>query len=515
MYVNEQYQLYQLAHHLVTVDQYEIFHINNKEEEVWLEKYESKTSKVIRLIHKGYDWKNHLKTDIARVFQKTKAMKKLLLGKKIEIHNVYISSHTPIDEWEMLKKQIQLNEKNSPKMNVYYLEKDNFNEEIIRLQSNIGVPLKEIKLPIDPLKTKMYVKYYKNELANTLYDQRNKVRNILSFGKPFFTYILLLINLIMFLIVEVNGGSTIENLIEFGAKYNPAIIEGEWWRIISSMFLHVGFLHFFMNMIALYYLGIAVERIYGSWRFLIIYLFGGIGGGLASFAFTINVSAGASGAIFGLFGALLFFGLIHSKIFLQTIGKNLFVLVGINLVFGFLVPQIDNGAHVGGLIAGFLVSGILHLPNSKQIRTQLASLIVYTAIILGLLFIGLQSELNTASHDLFKVEQYNKEGKYKAAIERATESMENPTDLEAYLLFQRSYANIQLDNLDLAIRDLEKGSELDPYLDEAYYNLAIVYREKAELDKALESIKEAYELDPDNSDYIDLYDELKKEAELQ
>src|SRR5699024_5481851 len=157
---------------------------------------------------------------------------------------------------------------------------------------------KEIKMLIEPQAIEMYARYYKNEITNALYQQRNKVKNILSFGRPFLTYILVLVNLFMFLYVEINGGSTLENLVKFGAKYNPAIIDGQWWRIISSMFLHVGFIHFLMNMIALYYLGIAVERIYGSWRFFIIYLSAGIGGGLASFAFTINVAAGASGAIF-------------------------------------------------------------------------------------------------------------------------------------------------------------------------------------------------------------------------
>src|SRR5699024_12610735 len=103
----------------------------------------------------------------------------------------------------------------------------------------------------------------------------------------------------------------INHLIQFGAKYNPAILEGEWWRIVSSMFLHIGFFHLLMNMIALFYLGAAVDRIYGTFFFSIIYFLAGIGEGFESFAFTVNVSAGDSGAIFGLFGVLLFFGLFY------------------------------------------------------------------------------------------------------------------------------------------------------------------------------------------------------------
>src|SRR5690625_6084003 len=139
----------------------------------------------------------------------------------------------------------------------------------------------------------------------------------------------------MFFILEINGGSTdVETLIQFGAKYNPAMIDGEWWRLISSMFLHIGFFHLAMNMLALYYLGVAVERIYGSRRFLMIYFLAGIAGSLTSFAFSINVSAGASGAIFGLFGAMLFFGIIHKKVFFQTMGRNIITIVAINIKIG-------------------------------------------------------------------------------------------------------------------------------------------------------------------------------------
>src|SRR5699024_12761282 len=89
----------------------------------------------------------------------------------------------------------------------------------------------------------------------------------------------------------------------------------------SSMFLHIGSLHLFMNMLAIYYLGTAVERIYGSTRFVIIYFISGIIGGLTSFAFNTHIAAGALGALFGLFGALLYFGVIHKQLFYQTIGK--------------------------------------------------------------------------------------------------------------------------------------------------------------------------------------------------
>ncbi len=138
MFLSEQMTLYRLAYQLVAYDGYDVFYINEKQEEIWLEKLEQKTSKVIRFVNQGFDWKNYLKRDIAIVFQKTKALRRLLPGKYVEIHNVYISSHSPIDEWEMLKKPMQLNEKNPLRMQVYYLDEQHFEEEQRKLNKAVG-----------------------------------------------------------------------------------------------------------------------------------------------------------------------------------------------------------------------------------------------------------------------------------------------------------------------------------------------------------------------------------------
>src|SRR5699024_12844238 len=103
----------------------------------------------------------------------------------------------------------------------------------------------------------------------------------------------------------------------------------------TSMFLHIGLLHLVLNMIALYYIGAIAERIYGSIRFTFIYLLAGIAGSLSSFAFDTHISAGASGATFGLFGALLYFGLIHQRLFQRTVGTSSVFMFIINLGLDF------------------------------------------------------------------------------------------------------------------------------------------------------------------------------------
>lgn len=390
MFLQEQHLLYELAYTLVVKENFNLLHINKEDNEIWLEKVEHKKSKVIRLLHKGFDWKNHLKTDVARVFQKTKAIKKLLTGKTIDIYNVYISTHQPVDSWEELKRPMLLKEKNPPVMNVYYISLNDPGDEIARLKKDIDIQHFEFNVVEDDQEAETMIQQYKLKIASILYAKQEAVKSVFSFGKPFLTYILIALNVMMFAVMIAAGSSTDpEHLIRFGAKFNPLIIEGEWWRIISSMFLHSGFIHILMNMVALYYLGIIVERIYGSWRFMWIYLLAGIGGGLASFAFSVYVSVGASGAIFGLFGALLFFGLIHKKIFMQTMGRGILTVIGINIAIGLTIPQIDMSAHIGGLITGFLAAAICYLPKKHHIGIQVVAALSYIGIIGALVIYGL------------------------------------------------------------------------------------------------------------------------------
>src|SRR5699024_4925541 len=223
----------------------------------------------------------------------------------------------------------------------------------------------------------------------------------------------------------------------------------------------LGFIHLLMNMLAVYYLGTLVERIYGSLRFIVIYFLAGIGAGFASFAFTTSVSAGASGALFGLFGALLFFGLIYKRLFLRTIGINLLILIGINIVFGFLVPQIDNSAHLGGLITGFIAAGIVHLPKKNQPIKQVVAFILYIVMLTSLIIFGIQSNHNDPAYQLTRIDGLLQNNEFEKVVEVASDTLENPGEFEALLLFQRSYAYIELNQIELAIDDLEESIRLD------------------------------------------------------
>lgn len=505
--------MYEMAENLVFRYNYEILHLNEQKEEIWLEKVEKNISYIIRLVHQGFDWKNHLKKDISIVFEKTKGIRKMLQGKNIVIHNVYISPNTPVDSWEVLKKPLIIREKNPIKMNVYYFSDQDIETELERLNQNIEVVLEE---PNDVTAEQMdeEINRYKIMLYHRLQAKQKKEQSIFTYGKPIITYLLIVLNAILFLMLELNGGSENHStLIEFGAKHNPLIIDGEWWRIITSMFLHIGLLHFASNMLFLYYFGSLAERIYGSVRFLLIYLFAGIGGGITSFIFVTNLSAGASGALYGLFGAFIYFGLFHRRIFFQTIGQNIIFLLGLNIVLGFVLPQLDVAAHLGGLVAGFLAAGIVHFPKKKHLLVQGLSLLIYLSLMVAVLPYGIEHNEQDATYQLMNIDILLQEERYEEVVEGATKGLENTEELAGLLLFQRSYAYIQLNELEKAIQDLEQCIQVikDPKeLPEAYYNLALLYQETGDK-RAEDLIRQAYQAKPSDERIAELYEVITGE----
>lgn len=169
---------------------------------------------------------------------------------------------------------------------------------------------------------------------------------------------------VMFLVEMFAGGSTDPQvLLALGANHPAAVIEGgQWWRLVASMFLHIGILHLMLNGWALYQLGGLFETLMGSLSLLIVYFVSGVVGSLASLWWTQSLSAGASGAIFGVLGALIGF-LVRHRDSLTPSAKSLLgqllAWAGINVIIGFTTPGIDNAAHLGGCAAGLLAGFFL------------------------------------------------------------------------------------------------------------------------------------------------------------
>jgi membrane associated rhomboid family serine protease len=185
----------------------------------------------------------------------------------------------------------------------------------------------------------------------------------LPLARPRWTYVFLAAIGLMFVVEVIAGGSEEpEVLIRLGANEAQRVIAGEYWRLFTANFLHIGLFHIFFNGYALYVLGQEVESLYGAARFVVIFLVACVSGAIASFAFTFGLSAGASTGIFGLIGTLIAFFARNRKLF-GALGRarlNNLLFVGlINVVYGLSNPAIDNWGHAGGFIGGLTLGWLL------------------------------------------------------------------------------------------------------------------------------------------------------------
>jgi rhomboid protease GluP len=176
-------------------------------------------------------------------------------------------------------------------------------------------------------------------------------------------------NILVFGLMVARGvpplGPTAEDLFNWGATFGPAVaLDGEWWRLLTSAFVHVGAIHIALNMYVLWGAGPLTERIYGHAAFLVLYVLAAIGGSLASVLWSpLAVSAGASGAIFGVYGALLAFThAAHHALpppVVASLRRGIIMFVVYNIIFGLTIPNISNSAHLGGFATGFAAGWLL------------------------------------------------------------------------------------------------------------------------------------------------------------
>ncbi len=209
-----------------------------------------------------------------------------------------------------------------------------------------------------------------------------------EFNRYRLTYTIIILNIVIYLISAFLSGDLVdmdlETLVHMGALFGPlTVLEEQWWRLFTAMFLHGGMTHLLMNMFSLYIVGRAAQMYFDTKPYVSIYLFSGLVGGLVSlYMHPVSVGVGASGAIFGIFGALAGFFLAHrdkiashSKAFM----KDFSIIIGINLVIGFSIESVDVSAHIGGLVVG-VVGGFLLSKSPKFF-------VLYNSAMVLLLFI--------------------------------------------------------------------------------------------------------------------------------
>lgn len=223
---------------------------------------------------------------------------------------------------------------------------------------------------------------------------KNPFHALIPKGDYFFTPILLNINILVFVAMVISGvhplNPTGQELLDWGANFRPATMNGQPWRLFTCMFLHIGIIHLFVNMYSLYSLGQMLEKFIGKWRFIGLYLFTGLcGSAISLWWHDAVVSAGASGAIFGLFG--MFVAIVTTNLIEPTVRKQLLRGIGLTILINAAISlwaSIDLSGHLGGFLSG-LLGGYLIFFDLKAFYhrriNQYKGLIIFTLIVSGVI----------------------------------------------------------------------------------------------------------------------------------
>lgn len=348
-----------ILHYFITEEDYKPVIINGLDNEIWLENMENDL-KLIRINTNYIHNEEQFKSDIFKVKTIMKSIKRNTLSFKMTTLNLLLDTGDNVSI---------IDNKNIETIKIGGL--DDFKKNKFVKEFFPKVKDTDFSDKVDPVE---FFKLTEDMNQNTMKKEK-KLEKIFSPKKPVVTYILIVLNLMVFLYGVLHGNDELINM--FGNNYE-LVQNGEFYRLFTCMFVHADILHILFNMIALYSIGPVVERYYGKSKFLLIYLVSGLLGSIFSGVFMTadSISIGASGAIFGLLGSICYFTYYYRATLQGILRGSIMPVIIINLVIGFLSSSIDLSAHIGGLIGGILISMAIGIGDKHRKSDQINGLVV-------------------------------------------------------------------------------------------------------------------------------------------
>lgn len=364
--------LMSLVHYFVTKEGYSPIFVQGVKDEIWLENVDG-PYRIIRINNNYIHNEEQYTFEQFKIKNVMRQIKKKTLSFSINTLNIDLNVSDRV--------KIEPN-KDIDNVSVHELEDIKQNKEIVSVFPSIKSDLYESGNSLDLLLN------VTKDINNKTETDNKKFEKIFSKKKLIVTYLIMLICILMYILVVFMGASNKAYLL-LGANLKALVKSGQIYRLITYAFLHGGLVHLIANMYSLYIIGSQIENNYGKLKFIFIYLVSALTGGLLSAIFNNNISIGASGAIFGLLGALVYFG-FHFRLYLSDALKTRIVpVILINLLIGFMVTDIDNACHIGGLIGGYLAAmavGIPEVENKKDKINGVILLLIYITFMSYLLF---------------------------------------------------------------------------------------------------------------------------------
>lgn len=358
-----------ILHYFITKEDYKPVIINGLDNEIWLENMENDL-KLIRINTNYIHNEEQFKNDIFKVKTIMKSIKRNTLSFKMTTLNLLLDTGDNVSI---------IDNKNIETIKIDGL--DDFKKNKFVKEFFPKVKDTDFSDKVDPVE---FFKLTEDMNKNTMKKEK-KLEKIFSPKKPVVTYILIVLNLMVFLYGVLHGNNELINM--FGNNYE-LVQNGEFYRLLTCMFVHADILHILFNMIALYSIGPVVERYYGKSKFLLIYLVSGLLGSIFSGVFMTadSISIGASGAIFGLLGSICYFTYYYRATLQGILRGSIMPVIIINLVIGFLSSSIDLSAHIGGLIGGILISMAIGIGDKHRKSDQINGLVVLVLMAVFLIY---------------------------------------------------------------------------------------------------------------------------------
>ena len=359
-----------LLHYFISLKGYNPIIIHGVQNEIWLENL-NEDYKIVRIVS-GYIHNNEqFKNDLFKTKVLMKNIKKRTLSFRLNALSIFINLGDNVHIEEFSDNNISFaNVKNENDLNKYQFITTSFPD----INNNMTFKEKGLEL---------FFKLTQDINAKNE-DDAKMAEDVFRQKKPIVTYVLIVINILIF-IVSMFANDFLYNL----AVNRYLITEGQWYRLITGIFLHANIFHLVFNMYALYIIGMQIESFLGKGKYLAVYLLSGLAGSVLSIFMSSGFSVGASGAIFGLMGSLLYFG-YHYRVYLDSVIKSQIIpLIIINLLIGFFASGIDIWAHIGGLIGGVLATmavGVKYKSTNFEKINGWILYLIYIVVIIYMVF---------------------------------------------------------------------------------------------------------------------------------
>ena len=362
-----------LVHFFVTKEDYAPIFVQGVKDEIWLEKLNG-PYRVIRINSNYIHNDEQYQFDQFKIQDILHQIKKKTLSFNVNALNIYLNAN------DIVKTDSSNHVDNIEVKELSDIENnETLNEIFPDLKNNLDAKTDNLDLLFNVTK---------DINAKTQKDNQT-FEKIFSMKNPIVTYIIMGICVLFYIVEWCLGGPTNDNMVLLGANFGPLVQHGQYYRLLSYSLLHWDIVHIACNMYALYIIGNQIESHFGRLRYLFIYVVSAIGGGLLSALLTEGISAGASGAIFGLMGALVYFGMRFRLYFKQSLNNNIIPVIVLNLLLGLYLSEIDLACHVGGLIYGFLAAMMIGIPGYSEKKDNINGIIltlIFTVFLIYLIF---------------------------------------------------------------------------------------------------------------------------------